>query len=151
MKEEWRDIKGYEGLYQVSNLGKVKRLTNYVKNNGVYGKTKKIKIKDRILTPINFVGYKAVKLCKNGIEKRYYLHRLIAETFIDNLENKSEVNHIDGNKSNNIIKNLEWVTHQENCKHRDNNKLRKAPSGEQHYLYGKHIKIGSFKSKQDFI
>lgn len=149
INEIWKDIKGYEGLYQVSNFGNVKRLSSYVAHNGIFGKTKQRIVKVKILVPIDLRGYKVLKLSKNGEEKRYYIHRLVAETFISNPLSKPEVNHKDGNKQNNCAENLEWVTHQENCKHRDDNKLRKAPKGEQHYLFGKHIKIGTFKNKEE--
>lgn len=133
MKEVWKNIKGYENSYQVSNLGNVKSL----KFN-----------KEKILKPINMRGYLVVKLSKEGIETRYYIHRLVAKTFITNPNNKLEVNHINGNKKDNRIGNLEWNTHQENCKHRDDNHLRKAPRGEKHYLYGKHIKFGNQNQKE---
>ena len=149
MKEEWKDIKGYEGLYQVSNLGNIKRLKSIVKSNGVYGIKKEKVVKERILKPVNIKNYQYVKLSKFGVETRFLVHRLVAEAFLENPDNKKEVNHRDGNKQNNKVSNLEFCTHQENCKHRDDNKLRKAPKREKHYLYGKHIKIGKFKNKND--
>lgn len=148
-KEVWKPIRCYEGIYEVSNLGHVKRLKTFVEHNGVYGAKNKKLVKERILKPVYSRNYQYVKLCKKGIDTRYLVHRLVAETFIDNPNNKKEVNHIDGNKQNNRADNLEWCTHKENCKHRDDNNLRKAPKGEKHYLYGKHIKIGKFKSKND--
>lgn len=99
MEEIWKDIEGYEGLYQVSNLGRVKSL-NYAKQ----GKEKILK--DRI----SATGYKRVNLSKSGERKTYYVHRLVAETFIPNPNGYSEVNHKDENKSNNNIDNLEWCT-----------------------------------------
>lgn len=99
--EVWKDIEGYEGLYQVSNLGRVKnsRTGRILK----FGKHKN--------------GYLQVILCKNGKTKHYYIHRLVAKTFIPNPQNKPEVNHIDENKENNHVENLEWVTHNENMKY----------------------------------
>ncbi len=104
--EVWKDIKGYEGLYQISNLGRVKSLR----------KIRGIQIqKEKILTlqPIKG-GYYRAKLCKNGKEKSYLVHRLVAETFIPE---HFTVNHKDGNKSNNTVDNLEWVTQKENNIH----------------------------------
>ena len=97
MEEIWRDITGYEGLYQVSNLGKVRLLKNNKElKQSVWGN-----------------GYTRVVL----LEKCFLLHRIIAVAFISNPENKKCVNHIDGNKKNNYINNLEWCTHSENMKH----------------------------------
>ena len=102
-KEIWKDIKGYEGWYQVSNLGNVKSL-NRGNRNG------------RKLVP-NSGRYKGVFLCMNGSKLRRNIHRLVAETFLKNIENKPFVNHKDGNKFNNEASNLEWCTHYENMKH----------------------------------
>lgn len=100
MKEIWKDVVGYEGLYQVSNFGRVKNKENKIKaqhpQNG---------------------GYLIVHLYRYGEHKAKTVHRLVASAFISNNSNKSEVNHIDGNKKNNKIKNLEWITPKENQKH----------------------------------
>lgn len=99
MEEIWKDIKGYEGKYQVSNLGNVKSL-NY-NNTG----------KERILIPGKQTsGYLCVVLSKNGIHKTFTIHRLIAQTFINNTQNLPEVNHIDEDKTNNRVDNLDWCT-----------------------------------------
>ena len=114
MQEIWKDIKGYEGLYQVSNLGRVKSLERYVNHSG---NSKRI-VYEKILKPvIDNTKYYVVSLWKNNIHKRVHIHRLVIETFILNIENKSFVNHIDGNKLNNCIDNLEWCTPQENNIH----------------------------------
>lgn len=99
MKEIWKPVVGFEN-YVVSNLGKVKR-------------------NDIELTPyIDATKYSKVGLFNgNGKQKKFLLHRLVAESFISNPENKPEVNHIDGNKQNNCVSNLEWVTRSENVKH----------------------------------
>lgn len=101
MQETWKDIKGYEGLYQVSNLGRVKGL----KRNKIL---KPGKDKD---------GYLYVTLYNMYKLKGQKVHRLVAQTFILNPENKPQVNHIDGNKQNNIVNNLEWCTRLENIEH----------------------------------
>ena len=101
MKEIWKDIKDYEGLYQVSNLGRVKRITT-----------------GRVLKPLKHAnGYLMVKLSKNSIVYTKTVHRLVAEAFIPNPEHKSEINHIDENKTNNTVSNLEWMTRKENINH----------------------------------
>ena len=104
--EEWRDIKGYEGLYQVSNTGKVKSL-NYSKT-GKEGILKSCK---------NSAGYLILELFKNGIGKCHAIHRLVAEAFIPNIDNLPCINHKDENKENNYVENLEWITYKENANH----------------------------------
>ena len=107
MEEIWKDIQGYEGLYQVSNYGRIRSFKR-MKNNKEARQFK--------LTP-NSTGYISVGLRKNGKKILYQVHRLVAESFIPNPENKPQVNHIDGNKTNNHISNLEWVTASENTQH----------------------------------
>lgn len=112
-KEIWKDIKDYEGLYQVSNLGRIKSLGRYMKNH-----SKKQWIEEKILTPqLNQGGYMVVGLCKNGKRKVHRIHRIIAEAFIPNSENKPYINHINGIKTDNTITNLEWCTNSENVQH----------------------------------
>lgn len=101
MKEVWKDVEDYEGLYQVSNFGNL--YSNYVKRN--------------LQLSLDECGYKQVILVKNGVRKRHLLHRLVAQVFIPNNENKPQVNHIDENKTNNNVSNLEWVTSKENINH----------------------------------
>ena len=111
--EVWKDIEGYEGLYQVSTCGNIKSLPKIRRNGtGTYVQ------KERLLKPSNTsTGYKKVELCKDGKRKGFKVHRLVAIAFIPNPDNKPEVNHIDGNKINNNIDNLEWVTSSENTIH----------------------------------
>ena len=102
MKEIWVDIKNYEGLYQVSNYGRVKSL-----NYRMTGREKILKAK------IISTGHLQVDLYKNGVKKPYLVHRLVAIHFIQNPEGKSDVHHIDHNKANNNVDNLVWLTHEE--------------------------------------
>ena len=103
MKNEvWKDVVSYEGLYQVSNLGRIKSL-NF---NGTG--------KEKIMRPRTGNRYYMIALWKNGIRKDYLLHRIVAETFIPNPENKPFINHKDENCFNNSINNLMWCTHKEN-------------------------------------
>ena len=106
MLEIWRDIKNYEGIYEVSNLGRIKSISR----NGTIKE-------NRILKPNKVMGYSQVGLQKYGTRKYKKIHRLVAEAFIPNPENKKEVNHKDGNKANNCVDNLEWVTTSENQLH----------------------------------
>lgn len=105
MEEIWRDIKEYEGLYQVSNIGRVKSLFRYKKILKLY------KDKD---------GYLYVKLYKNKKAQHSFVHRLVAEAFVENLYSKPIVNHKDFNRENNIIDNLEWCTEKENINYSSN-------------------------------
>ena len=113
MEEVWKDIKGFEEIYQVSNFGRVKSLLRKRRNRNGY-----FYIKEKILKQsINTYGYLQVCLYNNCERSVKRVHRLVAETFIPNPSNKPEVNHIDGNKTNNKIDNLEWVTSKENITH----------------------------------
>lgn len=106
MKNEiWKDIEGYEGLYQVSNLGRIKSLHRRIEHphSGF------ITLKERILKPsTDTSGYLFVRLCNNGKSKQLLVHRLVAQTFLENPQKLPEVNHIDECKSNNQISNLEY-------------------------------------------
>lgn len=103
--EIWKDIEGYEGLYQVSNYGNVKSVERKIWN----GKGYRIS-RERVLSPGNVCGYMYVGLSKNDIRKGYYIHRLVAEAFLPNPCNLPEVNHINEKPSDNNVSNLEWCT-----------------------------------------
>jgi hypothetical protein len=106
MVEVWKDIKGFEGLYMVSNIGNVKRLkSKWVLNERLIGRL------------VDRDGYFRRTLCKNSLCKQITEHRLVATTFIENLENKLTINHINGIKTDNRVENLEWNTNLENKQH----------------------------------
>ncbi len=113
MLEIWKDIDGYEDLYQVSNLGMVKSLERYKQNHGKLQLIpEKIKLKR-----LDQQGYELVDLYRDNKQKTIRVHRLVAEAFISNYGNKDTVNHIDGNKTNNKADNLEWASFEEQNRH----------------------------------
>ncbi len=115
MQELWRSAKDYEGLYEVSNWGRVRNCRT-----------------GRILQPMkNSWGYLQVDLCNDGVHKRCLVHRLVAMAFLSNPDNLAEVNHIDQNKENNCVENLEW------CDHAYNTKYSQAKTVYQYSLDGK--------------
>lgn len=112
--EEWKDIKGYEGLYQISNFGRVKSLIGW--NGKKYISREKILKVSRQGINKTYCRYK-VDLIKDGKRKNFKVHRLVAEAFIPNPNNYKEVNHKDSNPLNNCVYNLEWCDHEYNIKH----------------------------------
>lgn len=120
MKEEWRDVVGYEGKYQVSNFGRIKSLPYKIEYINKYGNKTTTTNRPQLLHPTrvgrgweNGDGYLSVPLSGN----RRLVHRLVAEAFIPNPKKKPQVNHIDGDKHNNHISNLEWCSREENMQH----------------------------------
>lgn len=123
MTEVWKDIKGFEGKYAVSNFGNVKRLECY-KRCGVSGKTL---LNERPMKLYkNHNGYYRVCLWGSGKHNMRFIHRLVAEAFLPKVDGKTQVNHIDGNKGNNSVANLEWVTSKENHIHASEMGLKKS-------------------------
>lgn len=145
MEEEiWKDIKNYEGYYQVSNLGRIRSIDRYIKQYNGYNYSTRI-YKGKILKKeIGTRGYYKVVLQKRRKAKTYNVHRLVAETFIPNPKNLPQVNHKDENKLNNIVDNLEWCTSKYNINFGERNakvanKLRGVPKSEIHkkFIYCK--------------
>ncbi len=106
-QEIWKDIPWYEWLYQVSSLGNVKSLKSWSRGKWWI----------KILTPLRSKGYLTIKISQNNKSKKYLIHRLVCITFLSNVENKKEVNHINWIKDDNRLENLEWCTRSENIKH----------------------------------
>lgn len=124
--EIWKEIKGLEGLYEVSNRGQVRSMDFYIINS--LGRVRFYKSKLRKLT-IDKNGYLTIGL-HTGLHKIKKVHRLVAQAFISNPENKPQVNHKDGNKSNNNDWNLEWCTNKENKQHAFSTGLTSMEKGE---------------------
>lgn len=132
--ELWQDIKGFEGLYQISTSGRVK---SYEKQWIMHHNVKMIQPPMYLRTE-NRHGYLSVALCKNKKTKHYMIHRLVAEAFIPNPENKPFINHKDFNKTNNTIDNLEWCTSKENNNYSSENSRKAALlrwTSKEHYIY----------------
>lgn len=160
MIEIWKDIKGYEGKYQISNLGNVRSL--YDENQICKTpRTKMLRLCERN-------GYCTIVLSMKGKRKSFQVHRLVAETFIPNTKNKPFINHIDENRKNNNVNNLEWCTQLENVKHSLHKKIGSmvnyvGKSGEKYiriknnkyevsiYYKGKRYYVGTYKTLDEAI
>lgn len=137
MKEVWKDIPNYEGLYQVSSLGNARSLN--------YNREKRVKE----LRPYkNNRGYLAITLFHNNKQKGKMIHRLVAEAFIENKQDNAFVNHKDGNKLNNNVENLEWCTPQYNIKEAFRIGLNKPQKGSEHHLSRK---VKQFDNQGNYI
>lgn len=121
----WKDIGGYEGLYRVSSNGEILSCERLVREHS--GKAKHIK-EHLKLQSIDAKGYHTVSLYKDGVEKIYLVHRLVASAFVPNPDDLPQVNHEDGNKHNNCASNLKWVTPSQNIEHAHNLGLIKKPT-----------------------
>lgn len=131
--EAWAIVEGYESLYEISSLGRVRRVGRATRNGDRYGGGARI---GRVLAHLSQRGgYIAVQLWKDGRMRRFLLHVLVARAFIGRPPPGTEVNHIDGNKRNPAASNLEYVTRSENIRHAYRTGLRTAnvPSGEAHH------------------
>lgn len=150
---EWRPVKGYESLYEVSNTGLVKSLSRI----SVGKKGNRFQVKEKLLklNPTN--GYLRAALTKDGTFKYHSVHRLVAEAFIKNHKKKPQINHLDRDRANNHVSNLEWVTAHENSYHRQQSQflyptitLNKLKDGFvcQFTHEGKNIRVGTFGSQE---
>ena len=144
MTEEWKDIGGYEGLYQVSNLGRVRSLGRDIVRRTRYGTMAPYHISGRVLKPLHSQGdYCYVHLFdKDGTSTNHKVHRLVAKAFVPNPDSLNEVNHIDEDKDNNRADNLEWCKHVDNCNHGTRNERSAVKRGiqvEQLTLDGHHV------------
>ena len=122
-QEIWKDVIGYEGYYQISNLGRIKSVNRITTHNRV---RKECMLKQFL----NKFGYYFVSLSKDNKKITQRVHRLVAKTFIPNPNNYPEINHIDGNKKNNKVENLEWCSCQQNILHSFKLGLSNVPKGE---------------------
>lgn len=156
--EIWKDIVGFEGLYQISNYGNVKSCKRLV--NSKSGSQRLVNEKLLSLGK-DKDGYLMAILCQDATKKTVKIHRLVADAFIDKINGKNLVNHIDSEKSNNLVSNLEWVSSLENnCHsrlnikstskyvgvyfHKENNNFRAIGR-----INGKKINLGNFKTEED--
>lgn len=139
--EIWKDIKGYETKYQVSNLGRIKSCKFWSGNRYISNE----KILKQANTP---KGYLVVCLRKNNKAKVYRVHRLVAQAFIPNPEDKPQINHIDNNRKNNKVDNLEWVNNSENQQHAFKYGNQKRYKGSKNYSA---IKITQYDKDNNFI
>lgn len=145
--EEWKDVVGYEGLYEVSNLGNVRSVDKYIPFNGTISLRKGIVLKQGIVQ-----GYKQVVLCKHGKTKNYRVHRLVAQTFIPNPDNLPEINHKDEDKTNNRVDNLEFCTYKYNSNYgKCKQKISKALKGKLINRTDQSKPILQFTKKGEFV
>jgi hypothetical protein len=118
LQELFLPVKNYEGLYEVSNYGTIKSVQRIVTGKSKHGNPNSRILPERIKKQrIDKYGYPCIVLSKNGIKKHFTIHRLVCITFAPNPLNKPQINHIDGNKLNNHVSNLEWCTAIENVTH----------------------------------
>jgi hypothetical protein len=116
--EIWKPVIGYEGLYEVSNNGRIRSISGCNTECPCCGRKISRRIKGKILAfTVGEKGYLTVVLSKQGVSKRVKVHRIVAINFIPNPKNKPQVNHEDGIKSNNFVENLSWATNKENMEH----------------------------------
>jgi hypothetical protein len=157
--EVWKDIQGYDGYYQISSLGRVKSLSRLVCRGYVF---RMCKDKIRKIT-VKKDGYAEISLCIKNKHTNFRVHRLVALAFINNIKNKLEVNHIDSNRLNNDVTNLEWTSKRENQCHGSINKKKSSvyvgvcygKRGNKYYwessiqINNKRIYLGIYKTEEE--
>lgn len=149
--EIWKDIEGYEDLYQVSNYGAIKSLDRFILRNDGVTQFKK----GQVITPTaNSDGYYQLKLCKNGKSHTYKVHQIVAKHFLtkpnDYEMRNYEVNHKDYDRKNNNVNNLEWLVHIDNVKYSANNgRYKKDIFGSNNPNYGNHKLSDYYKNNPD--
>lgn len=135
--EVWKDIEGYEGLYQVSSLGRIKSLPGRSNHKS-----------EKILKQATVLGYSHITLSKDNVQKIFKVHRLVASAFIPNPKDLPQVNHIDGKKLNNCVENLEWVNPRDNSLHAFRMGLRHSQKGEENR---RSIKVSQFNLDGEWL
>lgn len=131
MEEEWRPINGFEGFYEISSFGRIKSLSRNVKDTRAKNKIRRIKCKILKSRDHNS-GYISTHLKRDGLIKDFLVHRIVAETYIPNPNSLKQVNHKNGNKKDNRVDNLEWISNRDNVIHR-------------YKMYGKILPLGVTK------
>lgn len=124
--ETWKQVKNYEGIYEVSSYGRVRSVDRYV-NSAIRHNTSVFREGKMLKQNKKRNGYLTVDLCKNGTVKTITVHKIVAEAFLEKEDGKTEVNHINCNKADNRVKNLEWCTPKENKDHAKANNLYRGP------------------------
>lgn len=140
MTEEWRDVEGYEGLYQVSSLGRIKSLAHaYRRRHSITKVEHTIFTSEKILAPLNVGRYLRIGLTDAKHKTvQYFIHRLVAQAFIPNPNNLPEINHLDCNGHNNDVSNLEWCSHYDNIHYVPSSERRKE-GVKRNWIYRKKV------------
>ena len=127
MQEEWKPVPGFESLYEVSALGNVRSLDRFVRSR--WGTPKRVEGTQKSFSSTKF-GYLSVHLYSGGRCTKWFVHRLVATVFLSNEQKLPQVNHLDGDKSNNAASNLQWCSGSENCMHAIREELYAQAKGE---------------------